>query len=235
MCVFCRAGGLRGVALLEGRLRVEVVTRRLQERRDRLLLRRRHQRLNQRRVLLELVLDRHRNVEERLRRNLRTGKTKTPRPTYTARTFELTHAKHRFDALPATCANELCLLSTVTADFSAPIDLVPRDHPKTEPISHYARKGAPNSFPASRALLPSNILRWPAALSSSRCPSPETTTHGLPATHTAATTVPPRLSRYPSCPEHAGLSARLSQGIKDGLNPPPLPASVTGANPSPRR
>merc|ERR1719265_1135329 len=62
---------LRGVALLEGRLRVEVVTRRLQERRDRLLLRRRHKRLDERRVLLELVLDRHRNVEERLRRNLR--------------------------------------------------------------------------------------------------------------------------------------------------------------------
>jgi hypothetical protein len=59
------------VALLEGRLRVEVVTRRLQESRDRLLLRRRHERLDERRVLLELVLNRHRNVQERLRRDLR--------------------------------------------------------------------------------------------------------------------------------------------------------------------
>merc|ERR1719265_2121339 len=61
---------LRRVALLEGRLRVEVVTRRLQERRDRLLLRRRHKRLDERRVLLELVLNRHREVQERLRRDL---------------------------------------------------------------------------------------------------------------------------------------------------------------------
>merc|ERR1719453_2521347 len=65
---------LRRVALLEGRLRVEVVARRLHERSDRLALRRRHDRLQQERVLLELVIDNCGHVQQRLLRDLRKGR-----------------------------------------------------------------------------------------------------------------------------------------------------------------
>merc|ERR1719387_1861311 len=62
--------GLRGVALLEGRLRIEVVARRLDERRDRLALGGRGDLVHQVLVLAELILDQHGCVDERLRRNL---------------------------------------------------------------------------------------------------------------------------------------------------------------------
>merc|ERR1719174_274810 len=58
---------LRGVALLERRLRVEVVTRGLHERGNRLALRRRHDRTQQGRVLLELVVDNSGHVQQSLR------------------------------------------------------------------------------------------------------------------------------------------------------------------------
>merc|ERR1719218_365013 len=62
--------GLRGVALLEGRLRIEVVARRLDERRNRLALGGRGDLVHQVLVLAELILDQHGRVDERLRRNL---------------------------------------------------------------------------------------------------------------------------------------------------------------------
>merc|ERR1719428_2524860 len=61
---------LRRVALLEGRLRVEVVTRRLHERRDRLALGRRHNLFQHESVLLELVVDDSGHVQERFGRHL---------------------------------------------------------------------------------------------------------------------------------------------------------------------
>merc|ERR1719174_953653 len=57
---------LRRVALLERRLRVEVVARRLDERGDRLALRRRHDRREHVLVLLELVVDHCGHVQEGL-------------------------------------------------------------------------------------------------------------------------------------------------------------------------
>merc|ERR1719240_1426153 len=62
---------LRSVALLERRLRVEVVARRLHERGDRLALRRCHDRLQDGSVLLELVIDHCGHVQKSLRRHLR--------------------------------------------------------------------------------------------------------------------------------------------------------------------
>merc|ERR1719171_1900196 len=62
---------LRRVALLERRLRVEVVTRRLDERGDRLALRRHHDRGQHVLVLLELVIDRSGDVQKRLGWHLR--------------------------------------------------------------------------------------------------------------------------------------------------------------------
>merc|ERR1719281_1365050 len=61
---------LRRVALLEGRLRVEVVTRRLHERGDRLALGRRHCAHEHVLVLLELVVDDSGHVQERFGRHL---------------------------------------------------------------------------------------------------------------------------------------------------------------------
>merc|ERR1719236_313155 len=65
---------LRSVALLERRLRVEVVTRGLHERGNRLALRRRHDRTQQGRVLLELVVDNSGHVQQSLRWDLRQGR-----------------------------------------------------------------------------------------------------------------------------------------------------------------
>merc|ERR1719451_114264 len=65
---------LRSVALLERRLRVEVVTRRLHERGNRLALRRRHDRMQKDRVLLELVVDNSGHVQQSLRWDLRQGR-----------------------------------------------------------------------------------------------------------------------------------------------------------------
>merc|ERR1719236_105856 len=62
---------LRRVALLEGRLRIEVVTRSLHKRRDHLVLVRRDHATQQRRVLVELPLEHRRDVDELLRRNLK--------------------------------------------------------------------------------------------------------------------------------------------------------------------
>merc|ERR1719236_142763 len=61
---------LRSVALLERRLRVEVVTRGLHKRGNRLALRRRHDRMQQGRVLLELVVDNSGHVQQSLRWDL---------------------------------------------------------------------------------------------------------------------------------------------------------------------
>merc|ERR1719174_990173 len=65
---------LRSVALLERRLRVEVVTRGLHEGGDRLALGRRHDRTQQGRVLLELVVDNSGHVQQSLRWDLRQGR-----------------------------------------------------------------------------------------------------------------------------------------------------------------
>merc|ERR1719453_1624508 len=62
---------LRSVALLERRLRVEVVARRLDERGDRFALRRRHDRCQHVLVLRELVIDNCGHVQKRLRWDLR--------------------------------------------------------------------------------------------------------------------------------------------------------------------
>merc|ERR1719181_1513329 len=61
---------LRGVALLEGRLGIEIVARRLDERRDRLLLGRRCDLVDHVLVLANLALDEHRNVDELIGRHL---------------------------------------------------------------------------------------------------------------------------------------------------------------------
>merc|ERR1719482_417248 len=60
---------LRGVALLERRLRIEVVTRRLHERRDGLALGRRDDLLEHVLVLVELPLNHRRDVDQLLRRH----------------------------------------------------------------------------------------------------------------------------------------------------------------------
>merc|ERR1719335_1380149 len=65
---------LRSVALLERRLRVEVVARGLHERGNRLALRRRHDRMQKGRVLLELVVDNSGHVQQSLRWDLRQGR-----------------------------------------------------------------------------------------------------------------------------------------------------------------
>merc|ERR1719327_1005533 len=64
---------LRSVALLERRLRIEVVTGGLDERRDHLVLARRHHAAQQRRVPVELPLEHRRDVDELLRGNLEEG------------------------------------------------------------------------------------------------------------------------------------------------------------------
>ena len=62
--------GLRRVALLERRLRIEVVTRRLDEGSDGLVLRRGGDLRKHVAVLVELPLEGRRDVDERLRRHL---------------------------------------------------------------------------------------------------------------------------------------------------------------------
>ena len=62
--------GLRRVALLERRLRIEVVTRRLDEGSDGLVLRRGGDLRKDVAVLVELPLEGRRDVDERLRRHL---------------------------------------------------------------------------------------------------------------------------------------------------------------------
>merc|ERR1719487_400474 len=62
---------LRGVALLEGRLGIKEIARRLDERRDRLALRRRNDLINHVLMLAELILDQHCGFDQSLRRNLK--------------------------------------------------------------------------------------------------------------------------------------------------------------------
>ena len=64
------AAGLRRVALLERRLRIEVVTRRLDEGSDGLVLRRGGDLRKHVAVLVELPVEGRRDVDERLRRHL---------------------------------------------------------------------------------------------------------------------------------------------------------------------
>merc|ERR1740138_931091 len=62
---------LRGVALLEGRLGIKEIARRLDERRDRLALRRRNDLINHVLMLAELILDQHCGFDQSIRRNLK--------------------------------------------------------------------------------------------------------------------------------------------------------------------